>query len=38
MTGVWLIVGTNRVTAGFEPVTPDAVKATTRTASDSICT
>lgn len=38
MTGVWLIVGTDRVKAGFEPVTPDAVKATTRTASDSLCT
>ncbi len=38
MTGVWLIVGTDRVNAGFEPATPDAVKATTRTASDSICT
>lgn len=37
MTGVWLIVGTDRVNAGFEPVTPDAVKATTRTASDSLC-
>ena len=37
MTGVWLIVGTDRVTAGFEPATPDAVKATTRTASDSLC-
>ncbi len=35
MTGVWLIVGTDRVNAGFEPATPDAVKATTRTASDS---
>ena len=37
MTGVWLIVGTDRVNAGFEPITPDAVKATTRTASDSLC-
>lgn len=37
MTGVWLIVGTDRVQAGFEPSTPDAVKATTRTASDSLC-
>ena len=37
MTGVWLIVGTDRVTAGFQPATPDAVKATTRTASDSLC-
>ncbi len=37
MTGVWLIVGADRVNAGFEPATPDAVKATTRTASDSIC-
>lgn len=38
MTGVWLIVGTDRVEAGFEPITPDAVKATTRTANDSLCT
>jgi hypothetical protein len=37
MTGVWLIVGADRVNAGFEPITPDAVKATTRTASDSLC-
>jgi LCP family protein required for cell wall assembly len=38
MTGVWLIVGTDRVTAGFDPITADAVKATTRTASGSLCT
>ncbi|GAA3521757.1 hypothetical protein GCM10022234_17130 [Aeromicrobium panaciterrae] len=38
VTGVWLIVGSDRVTAGFEPVEPNAVKATTRTASDSLCT
>lgn len=38
MTGVWLIAGTDRVQAGFEPITPDAVKATTRKASDSLCT
>lgn len=38
MTGVWLIVGTDRVEAGFEPVTPDAIKATTSTADDSLCT
>ena len=38
MTGVWLIVGSDRVKAGFAPVTPDAVKATTRTANDSLCT
>lgn len=37
MTGVWLIVGSDRVNVGFEPITPDAVKATTRTASDSLC-
>jgi anionic cell wall polymer biosynthesis LytR-Cps2A-Psr (LCP) family protein len=37
MTGVWLIVGTDRVKAGFQPITPDAVKATTRTANDSLC-
>ena len=36
--GVQLIVGSDRATVGFEPVTPDAVKATTRTASDSLCT
>ena len=38
VTGVVLNVGTDRVTAGFEPITPDAVKATTRTASGSLCT
>ncbi|KQV74534.1 hypothetical protein ASC61_05690 [Aeromicrobium sp. Root344] len=38
MTGVWLIVGADRVSAGFDPVTPDAIKATTRTASGSLCT
>lgn len=38
MTGVWLIVGTDRVKAGFNPITPDAVQATTRTASGSLCT
>lgn len=38
VTGVWLIVGSDRVQAGFEPAEPDAVKATTRTASDSLCT
>lgn len=37
VTGVWLIVGSDRVQAGFEPAEPDAVKATTRTASDSLC-
>lgn len=37
VTGVWLIVGSDRVTAGFDPVEPNAVKATTRTASDSLC-
>ena len=38
VTGVWLIVGSDRVTAGFQPAEPDAVKATTRTANDSLCT
>jgi LCP family protein required for cell wall assembly len=37
MTGVWLIVGSDRTSAGFATVTPDPVKATTRTASDSLC-
>lgn len=37
MTGVWLILGTDRVTAGTDPVEPEPVKATTRTASDSLC-
>lgn len=37
VTGVWLMVGTDRVKAGFEPVTPDPIKATTRTASGSLC-
>jgi LCP family protein required for cell wall assembly len=37
MTGVWLIVGADRVEAGFTPVTPKPVTATTRKASDSLC-
>jgi LCP family protein required for cell wall assembly len=38
VTGVWLIVGSDRATAGFKPVMPDAIMATTRTANDSLCT
>lgn len=37
MTGVWLILGADRVGKDFTPVTPKPVTATTRTASDSLC-
>ncbi|MET0766659.1 MAG: LCP family protein, partial [Aeromicrobium sp.] len=37
ITGVWLILGSDRVDAGTEPVKPEPVEATTRTAADSIC-
>lgn len=37
MTGVWLIVGADRIQKGFTAVTPKPVTATTRTASDSLC-
>ncbi|QGG40323.1 transcriptional regulator [Aeromicrobium yanjiei] len=37
MTGVWLILGADRIEGGVQPKAPKAVKATTRTASDSLC-
>ncbi|MFI5426854.1 LCP family protein [Aeromicrobium sp. UC242_57] len=37
MTGVWLILGADRIEAGITAVTPKPVTATTRTASDSLC-
>jgi LCP family protein required for cell wall assembly len=37
ITGVWLVVGSDRVTAGFDPVKPKPVKATSRKATDSLC-
>lgn len=38
VTGVQLILGADRVTAGTDPVAPQKVKATTSKASDSLCT
>lgn len=38
VTGVWLILGSDRVDAGTDPVKPKPVKATTRKANDSLCT
>lgn len=37
VTGVWLILGSDRVEDGIVAVTPKPVTATTRTASDSLC-
>ncbi|MET1061852.1 MAG: LCP family protein [Aeromicrobium sp.] len=37
MTGVWLILGSDRIEAGTDPVKPKPVKATTRKANDSLC-
>jgi LCP family protein required for cell wall assembly len=37
ITGVWLILGSDRVEAGTDPVKPEPVKATSRTAADSLC-
>ena len=37
VTGVWLIIGADRIEAGTDPVKPEPVKATTRNAADSIC-
>ncbi len=37
MTGVWLIIGADRIQDGITPATPKPVTATTRTASDSLC-
>lgn len=37
ISGVWLILGADRVEAGTEPVKPEPVKATTRNAADSLC-
>jgi LCP family protein required for cell wall assembly len=38
ITGVWLILGSDRVDAGTDPVEPEPVEATSRTAADSLCT
>lgn len=37
ITGVWLIIGADRVAEGTDPVKPEPVKATTRKATDSLC-
>lgn len=37
ITGVWLIVGSDRIAAGTDPVKPKPVKATSRKATDSLC-
>lgn len=37
MTGVWLIIGADRIQDGITAATPKPVTATTRTASDSLC-
>jgi LCP family protein required for cell wall assembly len=37
ISGVWLIIGSDRIAAGTDPVKPEPVKATTRKADDSIC-
>lgn len=37
ITGVWLIIGSDRIAAGLDAVKPPPVKATTRTAADSLC-
>lgn len=37
ITGVWLILGSDRIEAGTDPVKPKPVKATTRKATDSLC-
>lgn len=38
ITGVWLIIGSDRIEAGTEPAVPEPVDATTSKASDSLCT
>ena len=38
ITGVWLIIGADRIQAGTDPAVPEPVKATTRKANDSLCT
>jgi LCP family protein required for cell wall assembly len=38
VTGVWLILGSDRVDAGTDPAEPEPVEATSRTAADSLCT
>ncbi|MCL3817526.1 LCP family protein [Aeromicrobium wangtongii] len=37
ITGVWLILGSDRIEAGTDPVKPKPVKATTRKATDTLC-
>ncbi|MCL8252854.1 LCP family protein [Aeromicrobium fastidiosum] len=37
ITGVWLIIGADRIEAGTDPVKPKPVKATSRKATDSLC-
>jgi len=38
ITGVWLIIGSDRIEAGLDPVKPDPVTTTTRKATDTLCT
>jgi LCP family protein required for cell wall assembly len=37
ITGVWLIIGSDRIEAGTDPAKPKPVKATSRKATDSLC-
>ncbi len=37
ITGVWLIIGADRIDAGTDPVKPKPVKATSRKATDTLC-
>ena len=37
ISGVWLILGSDRIEAGTDPVKPEPVKATSRKATDSLC-
>ena len=37
ITGVWLIIGADRIDAGTDPVKPEPVKATSRKATDTLC-
>lgn len=37
ISGVWLIIGADRIDAGTDPVKPKPVKATSRKATDTLC-
>lgn len=37
ISGVWLILGSDRIEAGTDPVKPEPVKATSRKATESLC-